>query len=65
MSQLHGRINCVNVDDSMKDKFIVKNKGGQYEYHFPSSDGEYLILDENFYILPQSVYNELSQSLKK
>lgn len=60
------RINDIDFDNSEQINwlFCQRNKGGLYEYNYPPSSGEYFILDDKFFILPQSVYEELSQNLK-
>lgn len=45
--------------------FCSKNKGGLYKYKYPRSSGKYMIQDDKFFVLPQPVYEELRQSLKR
>lgn len=60
------RIRKDTFDNSerINDLFGKRNKGGLFECKFPDSSGEYLLHDEKFYILPEPVFDEWSQSLK-
>lgn len=59
------RFNIIDFDNSSRVNllFCKKNKGGLYEYDYPTSSGLYLIQDERFFILPQEVYDELKANL--
>lgn len=56
------KFDCTELTNKL---FLHKNKGGLYEYKYPSSSGTFLVQDEKFFILPQVVYDEWSHSLKK
>jgi formylglycine-generating enzyme required for sulfatase activity len=62
-----GRINNEDFDNTSRVNwlFCKQNMGGLYEYNYPPSSGQYEILDERFFILPQTVHSEWSKSLKE
>lgn len=63
----HLRINDEDFDNSIRVNrlFCKRSKGGLYQYDYPEPSGMFAIQDERFYILPQMVYDEWRQSLKR
>ena len=63
----YGRVNNKAFDntENINRLFCSKNKGGLYEYHYPPSSGRYLIQDEEFFVMPFEVHEEMFQSLKR
>lgn len=61
----NSRVNDVDFDNSeeVNRLFCKRNKGGNYEYHYPQSSGLYLIQDERFYILPLPTFQEWTHLL--
>lgn len=65
VAKYNKRINDELFDNSERVNrlFCKRNKGGLFEYNYPTPSGEHVILDERFFVLPHLVYDEWHQTL--